>query len=477
LKISIPKVLVLSLCVGVVPSRADTNSFFSLGPIFDEFSLTLSSGHRKEAVGPLFYSEQNGTQHTIAVPPLFSHVTDRDVESEEMDILYPLLSYDRYGKEFRFHILQVFSFAGGQSQDESMTRRFTLFPFYFQQRSPKPEENYTAFYPFYGTTKGRFFRDYIHVVMFPIYSETRKRDWVTYNYLFPVFHVRRGEAVRGWQVWPVVGHEHRNPTTRVDAYTEEKVIIPGHDRWFGPWPIFFNEKNNLGTTNEETQLTILPFYNEVRSPLRDMTSYGFPLGVTVIDDREKKYHEIGAPWPIIDFARGSKTIKRVWPFFSQAKNAKQESAFYMWPVYKFNRFQSEPLDYKRTRLMFFLYSDRSERNTETGITKTRKDFWPLFSATRDFEGNERLQVLSILEPLLPSSKSIDRNYSQLWSIWRSEKNAKTGARSQSLLWNLYRRDETRETKKISAFFGLFQREVSPKGKKWRLFFFPVGKSY
>jgi hypothetical protein len=76
---------------------------------------------------------------------------------------------------------------------------------------------------------------------------------------------------------------------------------------------------------------------------------------------------------------------------------------------------------------------------------------------------------------LPNSKSIERNYSPLWSIWRAEKNKKTGATSQSLLWNLYRRDTTPETKKTSVFFGLFQSESGKDGKSWRLFYFPIGK--
>ncbi|MDB6025076.1 MAG: hypothetical protein JWM68_1299, partial [Verrucomicrobiales bacterium] len=76
------KVFVLSLCAGILPGRAETNSFAAFGPLFHEFPLTLSSGHRTEAVGPLFYSEQSDTEHTFAVPPLFSHVEDPGVESE-----------------------------------------------------------------------------------------------------------------------------------------------------------------------------------------------------------------------------------------------------------------------------------------------------------------------------------------------------------------------------------------------------------
>src|SRR6185436_14223449 len=130
----------------------------------------------------------------------------------------------------------------------------------------------------------------------------------------------------------------------------------------------------------------------------------------------------------------------------------------------------------RTRVLFFLYSDLVERNTDTGKALHRVDFWPLFTSRVDLEGRERLQILSILEPLLPASKSIERNYSPLWAVWRAEKNAKTGANSQSLLWNLYRRDAAPESRKCSLLFGLFQYQSGSEGKRLRLFYIPVVKT-
>ena len=99
---------------------------------------------------------------------------------------------------------------------------------------------------------------------------------------------------------------------------------------------------------------------------------------------------------------------------------------------------------------------------------------PFYSYHRDFNGNSRLQVLTVLEPFTPTSKSIERNYSPLWSLWRAEKSPKTGAASQSLLWNLYRRDVTPDAKKCSLLFGLFQYQSSSKGKNMRLFYIPLG---
>src|SRR5262249_586408 len=153
-----------------------------------------------------------------------------------------------------------------------------------------------------------------------------------------------------------------------------------------------------------------------------------------------------------------------------------ESDFYLWPVYKFNRAHIDPLDRTRMRIMFFLYSDTIQKNTESGAYERRVDFLPFFTHKRYNDGRTRLQVGTVLEPFLPNNKSIERNYSQLWSFWRAESNPHTGAASQSLLWNLYRRDVRPESKKCSLLFGLFQYQSGTDGKRVRLFYIPLGKT-
>src|SRR5438034_6494730 len=96
------------------------------GPIFDEFDLTLAPGHRVEAAGPFFYSEQKETQHQWAIPPFFSRTTDPTLEYEEYDFLYPLLTYDKFGKETRWQIGQLFNFATGGTQSGNTNHRFAI---------------------------------------------------------------------------------------------------------------------------------------------------------------------------------------------------------------------------------------------------------------------------------------------------------------------------------------------------------------
>jgi hypothetical protein len=99
--------------------------------------------------------------------------------------------------------------------------------------------------------------------------------------------------------------------------------------------------------------------------------------------------------------------------------------------------------------------------------------WPFFTWHHDFNGNERLQILSILEPFVPDNPRIERNWSPLWALWRAENNAQTGATSRSLLWNLFRRDSAPGRDKVSCLFGLYRYEAKAGGKSLRLFYVPV----
>ena len=485
-------------CGGLLPNLHAAQDDSSFGPLFEEFRLVLSEGSRTEAAGPFYYAEQSDTQKTWALPPLLSNVTDPALESHEFDFAYPALTYDRFGTEYRFQLFQLFSFSGGGLQSGATKDRFTLFPIYFQQRCADSNENYTALFPIYGKLRNRLFRDEIDFALWPLYVKTKRRpgagsvgadeflslgnrwlrtlrgDVTTYNFIAPIFHLRYGDGMKGWQAWPLAGHELKVVTTRTNVWGDPESV-PGYEKSFVLWPIWSSEERDIGATNSSRFSSLLPFYTKLRSPERDSTSYLWPCGLTLTDDRAKKYRETDVLWPIFVYARGEgKTSTRVWPLFGQAHNDTLESNFYLWPLYKFNRIHADPLDRSRTRLLLFLYSDTREKNTSTGKEARRVDCWPLFTRTQDFSGNSRLQVLSLIEPILSKSKSIDRNWSPVWSLWRSERNPKSGASSQSLLWNLYRHQvEPDGGRKTSFLFGLFQQRTTPTGSGLRVFFLPL----
>jgi hypothetical protein len=442
------------------------------GPLAQKFPLTLIPGERVEVLGPFLHYEVSDLWKAWALSPLLSYTRDYGIDSTGWDLAYPLMSYDRYGKEYALRFLVLLSFSGGQDQAEQIQRRTTLFPIFFHQSSPDPELRYLAVFPLAGSMKNRLFRDEIRFLLFPLYGSSRRADVITHNVLYPIFHLRKGNQLHGWQVWPLVGFEERIAYSRTNRFGDEE-LVPGHRKTFALWPIYMRQDLQMGSTNPVSHRILFPFYALQRSPARDSSSYLWPL-FSYTDDRQQQFREWGLPWPLIVFARGEgKTVNRVWPFYSHAYSASLESQFVLWPIYRRNRVYSPPFDRERTRILFFLYSHVNELNEQTGQANQRWDLWPLFIRREDREGNRWLQIFAPLEPFLPHNETLRRNWSPLWSVWRSQKNQRTGASSQSLLWNLYRRDAIPEAQVHSAMFGLFQYESSRAGKRLRLFYIPL----
>jgi len=466
-------VALASIIIQGAPAMADE---VSAGFVFDRFKLTLEAGWRTEAAGPFYYSQSADSGNILALPPFFSSDENPGVESHEVDFLYPFMTYVRYGDERRWQFCELISTSSGLAADDTVPHRLTLFPIYFQQRAVDTNLNYTAVFPFYGRLKHRLFHDEIYFILFPGYVETRKKDVVTDNYLFPFVDVRHGDGMNGWQAWPFAGHEHKEVTTQTNGFGDV-TTIPGHDDSFYLWPFWLSQDTGLGTTNLGRFRASIPFYAATRSPGYDETSVLWPFFAS-IDNRERKYHEWQGPWPFVIFTHGEgKQTSRVWPLFSESRDDIKKNDSYLWPVYACSRVHSDPLDQQRTRILFYLYSRQAIKNTETGKEKVRLDMWPFFVWHRDFNGNERLQVLAPLEPGVPDNPAIERNWSPLWSLWRAEDNPATGASSQSLLWNLYRRQTAPGQRKVSVLFGLYQSQRQPGGDCVRLFYFPVIRSH
>ncbi len=454
--------------VAPVQTAADT----AFGPLVQEFGLTLENGRRIEAAGPFYYHEQGEAHTEWALPPFFARRYDLGADKLSIDILWKLASYDRMGPESKFNLLQLFSFGGGRSLADEGDRKLTLFPFYFHNRSDNPERDYSAVMPFYGTLRNRLFRDEIKWVMFPLYVQTRKRDVVTDNYVLPLFHLRHGDELKGWQLWPLIGREKKGLTTRTNLVGDVIPVGP-HEKSFYLWPVFLKSHTGIGQPNETLQRAVLPLYYAQRSEARDVTAVLWPF-FTHTDDRARDYREWGLPYPFVMFAKGpGKTGGRVWPLYGQAHNDTLRTRFVLGPLYRSKEVTSGNLHRFRWNSLYFLYDSLDETNTETGKTFRRRGFTPFYHYVEDRQGNESLQILAPLETALPNSDSLRRSLSPLWSVWRSQKNPAAGKSSQSLLWNLYRRDTSPEVRRTSALFGLFRWEKHASGERaLRLFYLP-----
>ena len=441
----------------------------SAGPAWQTFDLTLAPGTRTEIAGPFYYHQATDSETTWAWPPFYSRYVNPGIESREDDFLYPLCTYVSYGREYRWQFAELFNFGGGARPEQGDARRFTIYPFYFQQRSTNASEDYTALVPFYGHIKDRLLIHDVYFVMFPLYFESRNKGVVTDNYLFPIFARSQGDHLSGWKFWPLMGEEHKDITHATNGFGDV-TLVPGHEKSFAFWPIYYESLTGLGTDNPERADGIFPIYGEARSPQRDATYWVWPF-FSWIDERQKKYHEWQGPWPFVIFTRGEgKHTSRIWPLFSQSHNATQESDSYLWPAYQYRGFHTDLVETKRRKVFFYLYESWEERDLKRGTVKKRLDMWPFFTWHQDVHGSTRLQIFAPVEPALNEQRGIERNWSPLWSLWRAENNATNGHQSRSLLWNFYRSDTTPATKKSSLLFGLFQYMQAGETNRLRCFY-------
>lgn len=438
----------------------------SLGPLFETFPLTLESGRSTEAVGPLYYERENEDFTLTGFPPLVTVATAHDGDRSQVFVLPPLFSWRRYGgHDTRWQVLQLISGTDQDMIDDPDLKRFTIFPFVFYQNATDPEKDYWALFPLYGSVRNRLFRDEVQMTLFPLWLKSRKGATVTRNVMFPFLHLREGPGMKGWQFWPLAGHEHLEPLTRTNSI-EELEVVPGHDKTFGLWPFYFRNRTGIGSENPAKVDAVIPLYYRERSPARDHTSVMWPF-ISWTDDRAQKYHQWNAPWPFVSFAEGEgRSLKRVLPLFSVGHTDTLEAQTYLWPAYRRKHLKTENYERDRRQFGIVLYSDTRESRRTPGTETRRLDSWPLFTWAREADGKERLQVLALFEPM-HRGVGVVRNWSPLWSLWRDELNPPAGRRSQSLLWNLYRMDAGPTATNRSLLFGLVQRQETAAGDRWR----------
>ena len=456
--------LLAGLLIGLasVPLRAGVEA----GPAWHDYKLTLLPGSATEGFGPVWGREKSEGSSAWRLSPLISHYADTATERSEYEVLYPAFTYDRFGTEYALHFLQFFQINGSSTVDDESKKRTTLFPIFFRQKSSNPTNDYFALLPLYGHLRNRLFRDEVHFVLAPLWVSSVKRDVQTDNVLFPIFHRRHGNGVHGWQAWPLIGSETKEITYRLNNLDEQEVV-PGHRRQFFALPFFIREETGLGTENAVTNRFAFPAYGQTRSPAMDFTSV---LLFTYRTNRQEKFSEWSAPWPFIGAANGpGKTARRFWPFFGHAKSPSQSSDFALWPLYTRRSTWGDNFRRNRTRLLYFGYSDT--HLTQPGSTQEfrRRDLWPFFTYRHDLNGQTRLQVLALAEPLLPNNKSFEPLYAPVWSLYRAEYDPKTEQASQSLLWNLWRRDVEPGVARTSCFFGAVKTEKTDQGRKWHFF--------
>ena len=442
--------LAISWCAG--PALAADATVSTFWPFFDYRSSDSADYQSLHMFGPLLKYETAGDETDYAIRPFFYSSVD-DEGNSSTDVLYPILSYQAKEDSYSFQIIQLFRYDSGPPESGSRNRHY-IFPFLFY--GEEEQGTYKAFFPLGGTLYNWFGRDSIQFTLFPLYSHTERKGTHVDNVLWPFFARISGENESGYKFWP----------------------------------IFFSESLKLDTDNPEERRAAWPLYVSKETPRKSSTWVLWPF-FSKTEDREKGYTSWDAPWPLVRVTEGEKYHGvKVLPFYADETMDVNRKRWYLWPIYKIEEMNSEMIERRRDRVLFFLYSDTREAKFETGDRLRRIDFWPLFGYKR-YNGVSSLHVLSLIEPFFPGNQSIERLWAPLWRVYQQRWDQQ-GNHVVSLLWNLYwhekqgdrvawelfplveYRKESDSDQELRILKGLFSYRNSAGGKQLNLFYTPWG---
>ncbi len=474
MKRGISLLLILSVFCCATSALATDATLSTLWPIFDYRASESADYKSLHLFGPFLKYETKGIETEYALRPLFYRAVD-DEGASRTDVLYPLFGHKKDKDSSSFHLFHLLNYDFGKRETGSSNRSY-LFPFLFY--GEEEQGRYMAFFPFGGTLYNWFGRDRISFTLFPLYSRTERKTTRVDNVLWPFFARISGENESGFKFWPIYGQ------SRKEGVYRKKFFL---------WPIFFSESLKLDSDNPKEVRAVWPLYISKESPEKTSKTFLWPF-FSYTEDRVKNSKSWNAPWPLVRVTRGEKYHGlKILPFYSDETMDVKRERWYIWPIYKIEELNSDLIERRRDRILFFLFQNLRETKFETGDSQHRVDFWPLFGYKQK-NGVSHLHVLALLETFFPGNESIERLWAPLWRVYQ-QKWDQQGNHAVSLLWNLYwherqgdriawelfplfgYRKESANEVDISFLKGLIRYRNGDSGKQLNLFYLPWGLSW
>lgn len=445
-------------------------------PIFDYRSDPAIDYKSLNIAGPILKYELKGSERLFAFRPLFFLSTDEARNASELDVLYPLFSYKQDKEIISSKFLFLTHFYSNQSGDYSQ-KSFSLFPLlFYKNKLGEPRQH--AVFPFTGHYYNFLGRDELSYFMFPLYSHTERDGTYVDNYLWPFLARIRGATPEetGFKIWPLYGRSE-NP----NVYRKSMFL----------WPFWISEDLHQNSDNPTTLRYSFPWYLYSESPFIKQRTLLWPF-FYYVDDRKIGYTTWTFPWPLFSYTKGEgRHGYKALPLISDMTINSKRTRNYLWPIFRIEDQQFGTISQRRSRVLFFLFTDMVEKENTTDREHLHRTlFWPLFGYRQE-KGVSHFYTLALLEPIFQHSDSIVRSWSPLWRIYQ-RKWDNQGNSVSSLLWNLFwhekgekgvawelfpivsYRHETDKPREWSILKGLLSVEIGEQNKKLHLFYLPWG---
>lgn len=424
-------------------------SVTTVWPLVDYRENRAESFSNLGMLGPVVKRQHRKGETVTALRPFWYQTTDDSSGDTSIDILYPLatLRLSREGDFFQF--LKVIDRTATRTDDpEGGDSSMMFFPLFMKGNSSR-YGSYWSLFPIYGDLYEKFGRDEIHYALFPLYGRTVKKGTTNTNILWPFFTVTSGKE-SGFSFWPLFG------SVGEENVSSQRFIL---------WPIYRETARRIGTPQESRSLTIFPFYNRNSSPRREVTDILWPFFGHEVN-RVEGYERWNYLWPLFWSASGEgRSALSLLPLYLSDRTRNREKRWYLWPIYRTERYESDGYRNETDRVLFFLYTDQREEWSADRKERIRSNLWPLYTYRRDPDGSRRVTFPAPVEPIFPR-EGVENSWAPLWRVFIARWNEQ-GESALTLFWNLYW-EERRKGGIAWELFPLFRYDSDPR--RWDFLF-------
>ena len=417
-------------CAHLPPNAQPEN----VAPFFHIQTNPENQSRRLDAAGPFYSQVESPDEREWTLRPFFSYRENLKEQTEDLEYLYPLGHYRKTvaGKEYRFiPFFSSFEPAGDNEKKELRENVDLFLVFWGKDKEGKP---YGGFFPFGGELRGRFIRDEIQFVLWPIYTRIREGETQTYNILWPIFSHTEGGQRRGFRFWPFYGEEQQDGE---GAYLKKFFL----------WPIGHYQQKYLDTDRPKTYFYLFPFYLSEESPTEKKTIVLWPF-FNFYSEKNFNYVQVDFPWPFLQYGRGENTEAfKLWPLFTYRKVDQKEKISLFWPIFIQ---QKDEDDLQEEILNRFLYISKyhqiyyKKENRFERVTR----IWPLFRNAEDGKGLKHFYFPA----LMPADwEGLERNYGMLFRLFEYYEDGK-GKEISKFLWGLFFHQKQKDLERIEIGF-------------------------
>lgn len=396
------------------------------------------------ALGPLFEyreREEDGSFVAALPRPVWTRFDDATREYSGNDVLWPLAVTRRARNRAHQRVLLALH-TDLDVTDSASGERWWVLPVFFAGRN-RAGAPYFAVFPLGGRIDDILTYDSLSFGFFPLFLASTRGHQHAVSVLWPVFSRTRGENLRKWRVFPLVGQSVNDGETRrfvlwpllhtIHRAADESGAGAGRGVFLLPLAGRYAEDADGDTPGNRAWTVLWPFFSGATN------AHGGHLS---------------CPWPFVQFAASDQPGRRVrkrhfWPAYGTTERAAAHEWFALWP---FLRGRSENLadegERERLWVLPLYWSTRTHRQGET--IESYRRFWPFFSTTR--HGADTLQFRAL--DLWPQRNAwpIERNFAPFWTLYQYEQRG--ASQRHEALWGLFQRsrDETGTRIAVSPLF-------------------------